>query len=126
MTSSIPNSFSKDDLERMLENAPADPTPEFDRDDTSEKRLKALAEEVEDFIQERVSGPLGPKVCAFLILGHLMAFHTEVGKERFANGEPESGVSWLRDAGKLQAAMGLLQEIDLGDDDFISRGSEVD
>ena len=122
MTSSIPNSFSQDDLKRMLENAQPDvDTPEIDRDDQSEANLKKLAEDVEDFIQARLSGPLGPKVVAFAILGHLMAWHTEIGKQRFADGDPDGGISWLRDAGKIQVAMGALAEIDLGDEDFLSR-----
>lgn len=109
----------------MLENAQPEPsTPEFEEGDESEAALKQLADDVEEFIQNRISGPLGGKIAAYQILGHLMVWHSEIGKQNFADGDTERGAAWLRDAGILQAAMGNLRFIDLGPNDFLCHGEE--
>ena len=73
-------------------------------------KLNALLEEMH-------AGPLLPKVVVLRILNHLIQWHTEVGAARFKDGEDESGIAWMRDAGKLQAALGQVLEVTLGDED---------
>ena len=120
MTSSIPNSFSRDDLERMLENAQSE-APEVDNTQNfSEKYMIKLASEICDEMMERSRGPLIHKVVAMTILQRLEGWHNNIGMERLKE-EDTSGVGWIMDAGKCQSARMLLETVDLGSDDFTCR-----
>ena len=119
MTSSIPNSFSRDDLERMLENAQS----EQEVDNThnfSEDYILQLASEICDEMMERSHGPLIHKIVALTILHRLESWHNNIGVERLSN-DDTSGVGWIMDAGKCQSARQLLETVDLGSDDFTCR-----
>ena len=119
MTSSIPNSFSQDDLQRMLENAQAE--PEVDNTENfSEDYMIQLASEICDEMMERSRGPLIHKIVALTILGRLESWHNNVGVERLKD-DDTSGVGWIMDAGKCQSARMLLETVDLGSDDFTCR-----
>lgn len=121
MTSSIPNSFSQDDLEKMLESAiKEDETCSCggDHSDNSRERLSKLAAKICDDANEHCDGPMLHKIIALTILSRLINWHTNIGVTRLTEDGCDSGVSWLRDAGKLQAAMSLLIEVDLGPEDF--------
>ena len=120
MTSSIPNSFSRDDLERMLENAQSE-APEVDNTQNfSEKYMIKLASEICDEMMERSRGPLIHKLVAMTILQRLEGWHNNIGMERLKE-EDTSGVGWIMDAGKCQSARMLLETVDLGSDDFTCR-----
>ena len=119
MTSSIPNSFSQDDLQRMLENAQAE--PEVDNSHNfSEDYMIQLASDICDEMMERSHGPLIHKIVALTILGRLESWHNNIGVERLSN-DDTSGVGWIMDAGKCQSARMLLETVDLGSDDFTCR-----
>ena len=119
MTSSIPNSFSQDDLQRMLENAQAE--PEVDNSHNfSEDYMIQLASEICDEMMERSHGPLIHKIVALTILGRLESWHNNIGVERLKD-DDTSGVGWIMDAGKCQSARMLLETVDLGSDDFTCR-----
>ena len=116
MTSSIPNSFSSEDLEALLKNAPT----ENEVDNThnfSEDYMIQLASEICDEMMERSHGPLIHKIVALTILGRLESWHNNVGVERLKD-DDTSGVGWIMDAGKCQSARMLLETVDLGSDDF--------
>lgn len=116
MTSSIPNSFSQDDLQRMLENAQAE--PEVDNTRNYDKGyLIDLASQICDEMMERSYGPLIHKVVALTILARLQSWHQDIGEGRIKDDEG-GGIGWMLDAGKLQAAGQLLESVSLGDDDF--------
>ena len=116
MTSSIvPDSFSSDDLEALLETA----KKEYDSTCTEQEYVEERAEEIIDLMQDMSRGPILPKLVALRVLHQLMVWHTKMGFERCERGE-DSGISWLRDAGKLQSAISDLVEVHLGDDDFMS------
>ena len=115
----IPNSFSMDDLEKMLENAQAE-TEVDTTEDFSEETILSLCDAITDLMQEKSNGPLLPKCVAVTVLNHLIQWHTKMGADRMNEGD-DSGVAWLRDAGKLQAAAMALMSVDLGEDDFMSR-----
>ena len=112
----IPNSFSQEDLQRMLENAQAEPdvdnSQNFDKD-----YIINLASELCDEMVVRSRGPLIHKIVALTILSRLQHWHTDIGEARIKDDET-SGVGWMLDAGKLQAAAQLLESVSLGDDDF--------
>ena len=115
MTSSIvPDSFSSDDLEALLQTA----KKEYDPNCTEEGYLLERADEIIDLMQDMSRGPILAKLVALQVLTQLMHWHTKMGFERCQRGD-ESGISWLRDAGKLQSAMSDLREAGLGPDDFM-------
>ncbi len=119
MTSSIPNSFSQEDLQRMLENAQA----EQEVDNThnySEDYMVQLASDLCDEMMERSHGPLIHKLVALTILNRLEGWHNNIGMERLKE-DDTSGVGWIMDAGKCQSARMLLETVDLGADDFTCR-----
>ena len=123
MTSSIPNSFSRDDLERMLENAQSE-APEVDNTQNfSEEYMLKLASDICDEMMERSRGPLIHKLVAMTILQRLERWHNNIGMDRLKE-EDTSGVGWIMDAGKCQSARMLLETVDLGTDDFTCR--EID
>ena len=116
MTSSIPNSFSSEDLEALLKDAPAekevDNTQNFSKD-----YIIQLASDICDEMVQKSHGPLIHKVVALTILARLQSWHTDIGEGRIQDGEG-SGIGWMLDAGKLQAAGQLLESVSLGEDDF--------
>ena len=118
MTSSIPNGFSTDDLERLLKEAATETETEEGTDSQTEsQRLIKLAGDLCDNMMDKGEGPLLHKVVALTIIARLASWHKTVGRDRLKEGD-DCGESWLMDAGKCEAASELLASIDLGDDDF--------
>ena len=113
MTSSIPDSLSSADLEAMLSTA----RKEYDSDCTDKDYILERADEIIDLMEDMSRGPILPKIVALQVLHQLMSWHSKTGFERCQRGD-ESGIAWLRDAGKLQSAMSDLTECQLGPDDF--------
>ena len=112
----IPDSFDPAQLQALLDNA--DPEkPQYDPEDSSKEYIEARVEEIEDLMADMHAGPLLPKVVVLRILNRMIEWHTEIGSARFKDGEETSGVCWMRDAGKLQAALGQVLEVTLGQDD---------
>ena len=118
LTSSIPNSFSSEDLERLLENAPTEETMPTKVEDMDPDEISDFAAKLVDDSLQYCNGPLLHKVMALTIISRLIEWHTNIGVAQFEHDSPESGVSWLRDAGKLQAALSQLREVGVGDSDF--------
>ena len=121
MTSSVPDSFNLDQLSEFLENAQSEDdihseasngdkelTPEF-IDDCA---MKAL-----DFASDLCSDPLVHKVMMLMIAQRMVEWHTAIGQKQFEIDEIQSGVCWLRDAGKFQAMLDSLVSISIGPDD---------
>jgi len=120
MTSSIPNSFSSDDLEQLLKNAITEEEvhQEDRRDDLSRDYLVPLASRLCDEATQHSSGPMIHKVMMLTMLTRLIEWHTQMGDRLYQEGNAESAIGWIRDAGKLQAAMSNVLEVSLGPDDF--------
>jgi hypothetical protein len=121
----VPDSFSMKELENMMSTAiPEEIAQEcedqVDIHDNSEERLTELACRLVNQANDLTDGPLLNKVMALDILSRLIDWHTKIGTEMMEKGEDRSGVSWLRDAGKLQAAAVLLADVCLGPEDFTS------
>ena len=122
MTASVPNGFSSEDLQAMLESAPKEaemhePAP---RDPSSEQDvIDELADEILNSVPDEYKGPLIHKVMAMKILGRMIDWHTGYGEQIANDGADQDMVTaWLRDAGKFQAAFNILQCISVGSDDF--------
>ena len=116
MTSSIPNSFSSDDLKALLETAQSEPEVDNTRNYDKDYMIQ-LASDICDEMMERSYGPLIHKIVALTILNRLEGWHTNISAERMSDDDP-SGIGWAKDAGKLQAAAMLLETVSLGSDDF--------
>ena len=119
MTASVPNGFSADDLQAMLDSAPkeADVHAPAPRDPASdEDALDAAADEALNSVEN--PGPVIHKIMAMKVIARMIEWHTAYGQALMAEGETESGIAWLRDAGKFQAVLCTLQHISVGGDDF--------
>ena len=118
MTSSIPNGFSSSDLEAMFDAAPKEAElqakPETEMTDI--ERIDAAADEALNSVEN--PGPVVHKVMAMKVISRMIEWHTNYGQAMIAEGESDAGVAWLRDAGKFQAVMCILQGINVGEDDF--------
>ena len=116
----IPNSFSSDELQAMLDVAPKEEelhTPAEDTSTSLEDILEEVADDILNSVPEEYAGPLVHKVMAMKVVARMIEWHTNLG-ERLMEEDAESGVAWLRDAGKFQAIFQMLQTISIGRDDF--------
>ena len=126
MTSSIPNSFNPDELARLMESAPQEAEvhahPEGcgcpDCPDKDPDAIDAIANKYLDMAEEAYSSPVTHKVMAMKVICRMIEWHTKMGEEMIKDGEIESGVCWLRDAGKFQSIMNILTNISVGRDDY--------
>ena len=117
MTASVPNGFSSEDLQAMLDSAPkeaevhAPAAPSSDED-----KIDAAADEALNSVEN--PSPLMHKLMAMKVIARMIEWHTNYGQAMIADGEIEQGTAWLRDAGKFQAVLCTLQGIAVGNDDF--------
>ena len=122
MTSSIPNSFSADDLEQLLKNAVTEEEIHSQADDSSDNMSKdqmiSLASKLCDQALEHFSGPMIHKAMMLTMLTRFIDWHTQMGERLLDEGRTDCAIGWFRDAGKLQAAMSNVIEVSLGPDDF--------
>ena len=122
MTSSVPDSFSMDELSNMLENAPQEDdlhaaadnsdksfTPEF---------IEKIAQECLEAASEKCPDPLVHKVMAMMVVHRMVDWHKSVALRQLDDDNLESMGAWMRDAGKFQAVMDILCSIDIGPEDF--------
>lgn len=126
MTSSIPNGFSTEDLESMLNNArheddcrcddcaPSGEGPHGDQGLTDDEVIEAASKLIDDSL-EVCNDPLFHKVVAMTIVTRLMCWHKEIAEKQ--ESEQSSG-AWMRDAGKLQAVMDIMCSVSVGPNDF--------
>ena len=131
-----PDGISMADLLALAENARQEEnncvlSPDTSDDDRIicdmpvEQYQKAVIEALEE-LDKRYSHPMTAKLIIMECLNHLMDWHTRIGQNEITDGHGmECGTAWLRDAGKLQAAMCLIHGIDLPDD-FISHPVPVE
>ena len=123
---STPDSISMSELLSLAENAREEEnncvlspdTSDDERiicdmpvDEYQEAVIKALEE-----LGDRYSHPMTAKLIIMECLSHLMQWHTNIGQHHVEDDELECGTAWLRDAGKLQAAMCIMHSVDLPDD----------
>ena len=118
----LPNSISTADLQKL-----ADAAKEAGSDDETEEEktysgltfdeVWDVADEGLTLIQEKCAHPLGHKVAAIIVMGNMLNWHTKMAEQMMKDGEFDPAAGWLKDAGKFQAIMNILQTIEIGDDD---------
>ena len=120
MTSSnIPDGISFADLQELVREAqpeggvkrcdgPFNGMTEQQFRDGIDKKLSELHSEFDH--------PMAAKYIVMETLQALMMWHTKRGQHEFEDGDAQSGVCWLRDAGILQAAMQSMYNVGLPDD----------
>lgn len=111
----------------MLESAPKeadvpDTTPSDE--EMCEHKLIELAGKICDDAAELHDGPLLHKVIALTIIKRLAFWHQTVGETRWDD-DNDMASAWIRDSGKLQAAMGILESVSLGDSDFTCPDADI-
>jgi len=118
MTSSIPDAFSPEELQRMLAEAQPEPEVTANPDLQSDEYICEIAQEAIDLACEKSSGPMVHKVMLHQIIQHMFDWHCKMANNFIEDNMPEQAMGWSRDAGKLQAVMNILQTISVDKDDF--------
>ena len=117
MTSSIPNGFSFDQLQEMLESA-----QEANEQETllyNGLTYEEVIAEAEDTLEGMTNPePIVHKVMICILVNHMIEWHTQTGQHVKYMGDDNNMVAWLRDAGKWQAIMNILGNIGVCDNDF--------
>ena len=120
-----PDSFSMSDLEALLQDAPRDITdiqPEASEDsDEREKRLTKLAASTLDAMIEPLDGQDSAqieKLILHMIAQKMIEWHSRVGHRLAEDGENMAAMGWLRDAGKFQSILNILDTVTVGPEDF--------
>ena len=115
----IPDSISPDALEEHLQNA----TTEDAADKVvTEDQFDDLFDAAEYWVQRASSSSGNPmvvhKLMIVAIVDRMIQFHERVA-ERINEEDDGPAAAWLKDAGKFQAIMNILQTIECGPDDPI-------
>ncbi len=123
MSTSVPDGISFADLQKLAKDAPDDsaivPT-DGPFSGMSEDELKDLVDTWLENMHEACADPMFAKAILWRIINNMIGWHTEAGKHQFEEGDADSAVCWLRDAGKFQAMGNLLQTVNVGPHDFIT------
>ena len=113
------------DLEAMLQDAPRDITdiqPEASENtDERQERLTSLAATTLDAMLDPLDGQDAAqveKVILHLIAQKMVEWHSRVGHRLAEDGDTSSAIGWLRDAGKFQSILNILDTVTVGPEDF--------
>ena len=117
-SSSIPDAFSPEELQRMLAEAQPEPEVTTDPDCQSQEYICEIAQEAIDLACEKSAGPMVHKVMLHKIVAHMFDWHCAMTKTLLEDDMPEQAMGWSRDAGKFQAIMNILETISVQNDDF--------
>lgn len=123
MTSSVPNGFSMSELQNMLDNAQAEPTPE------PKEMGEATREEIENLVDkllsqslEEINDPMVHKALMVNIINNFIRWHNNMAENALNQGAGIDTVGcWHRDGGKFQAIANILFTINCGDNDWLCR-----
>ena len=119
-----------EELLALQENAPAEQECEECEEGPfsglSQSALCELVDKAMKDLSEACAHPMSHKVAVFYVLQNMVTWHTQMGISQMEEGDTESGVSWLRDAGKFQAMSNILSSISLGPNDFTCEQGGVD
>ena len=118
MTSSVPDSFSMDELSNMLENAPQEEELHATEKELTPEFIEKVAMDVLDKASEECPDPLVHKVIAMMVISRMVDWHKHVAQRQLDEGNITSMGAWMRDAGKFQSVMDILCSIAIGPDDF--------
>ena len=118
-SSNIPESFNTQQLQDLLDSAPSKNSPSTGPyDGLTKEEMITLVKRTLDAFDERCGHPVAQKILALTVISNGIGWHTGSGAEAFEEGDKKSGIAWLRDGGKLQAAAVMLGDVSFGPDDF--------
>lgn len=110
----IPDGISPDELQKHLKNALTEDNA------ITENQFDDIFDEAEDWIQRSATSSSDPLILHKLIMvgivDRMIQFHENVAVRMHEKGEGP-GIPWLKDAGKFQAIMNILQTIECGPND---------
>ena len=129
MTQSIPSGFSSEDLEAMLKNARHEDECRCEQCEVSgegpygeagltKEQVEKLAYDLLDQAAEACNDPIVHKLMFIMIANNMLMWHSKMGENFAKSGDGEQAMGWLRDAGKFQAILNILDTISVGPDDF--------
>lgn len=127
-SANIPDGFSMGELELLAQAAAQreDYGSECDCHSDDEAYFDGKTqEEVESIVEgllalslEECNDPMVHKIMALEIITNMIEWHTRQGLQEMEAGNERSAVAWTRDAGKFQAALGILLSISCGPNDW--------
>ena len=121
---SLPDGISMANLESLMNKAKPNPsnksTEPVEFEGMTEAQVIELAEEMMGAADKRCPHPILAKVVMMMVCQRMTMWHTQSGAHVALDSkcEDETFVHWLRDAGKFQAIYGILESIQVCDDDF--------
>ena len=123
MTQSVPNGFSMQDLQNMLENAQPEPTPEpQEMGEATREQIEDLADRVLSSALEEINDPLVHKTIMLNIINNFIRWHNNMAEASVEQEQPAETVAcWYRDSGKFQAIANILFTINCGENDWMHR-----
>jgi len=127
MTQSIPSSFSSEDLQELLANArheddcqcgncPTGEGPHGEQGLTTEQ-VSDLASNLLDTAAEQCNDPVIHKIMLHMICHNMLAWHSKMGATFAEHSDADQAMGWLRDAGKFQSILNILDTISVSDND---------
>ena len=118
----IPDSFNLDQLSEALASAPTEPEAGNvpNKALTDDELWDLAAEHVQTSALACDDRPLVMhKAMVIQIIGKMIQYHEAVAED-VAEHSPEAAMGWLKDAGKLQAIINILMNVELDrDGDFM-------
>ena len=132
MTASIPNGFSQEQLQELmnraverdleqLAKAQDGPYGGFTRDQICDDADRAI-----DAINEINGNALVHKIVVLNIINNYIDWHNACADRLLQEGSRKEAAGWLRDAGKFQAIMNLLTSVGVHPLDFTTTWYEAD
>ena len=112
-----------DQLSDLLESAPQEEELKAKHSDdcsgcpeceVTDERVEFAASEGLTHMFELCDDPVVHKVAILQIAQNMVLWHSKVGTTNFNNGDEDCGTAWTRDAGKWQAIMDIVMNINLG------------
>ena len=125
-SANIPDGFSMGELE-LLAQVAAQREVETDECESSEdaffdgktqEEVKSIVEGLLALSLEECNDPMVHKIMALEIISNMIEWHTRQGLQEMEEGNEKSMVCWTRDAGKFQAALGIILSIGCGPHDW--------
>lgn len=128
---SVPDSVSMQDLSNLYDTKLEEIARSFIQSNNGDLMSSTEIEDLAECLVENAESlaapadkPLLLKVIALKIVARLMRWHVSTGNAMIEReGHDGDHVSWFKDAGVLQAAGSLIQQVNVSDCDYTVQGS---
>lgn len=128
-SANIPDGFSMGELELLAQVAAqreeeaanecdCQSSEEACFDGKTKEEVKSIVEGLLALSLEECNDPMVHKIMALEIISNMIEWHTRQGLQEMEAGNERSMVAWTRDAGKFQAALGIILSIGCGPNDW--------